>query len=186
MAGISSERHSIKHMLINHFKKDHNMKVGSTMRLAIEDLVIKLFGKGPFESKTHMHRPLPSPSIKAPTQHKVKEHIQKDIDGMELGDYVQNIEDDVPIVGKSLLHASDVAAQRTMRSNAPTFGQIFNASSPRHYYSPTRVVSRRRDPSSVSKPDYAEYYNPEVFQTRRMTRSMSMYYHPKIYPREYP
>ncbi|CAA2971946.1 Hypothetical predicted protein, partial [Olea europaea subsp. europaea] len=43
LAEISSERHGVKHMLIDHFRKDHGMKVGSTMRFAIKDLVFKLF-----------------------------------------------------------------------------------------------------------------------------------------------
>lgn len=52
-----------------------------------------------------------------------------------------------------------------MRSDAPAFCSTF---------------------TTVSEPDYTDYYDVEMFQTRRMTRSMSMYYHPKINPREYP
>lgn len=186
LAETSSERHSIKHMLIDHFRKDHGMKVGSTMRLAIDDLVMKLFGERPSTSKTPTHTHSPSPSITIPTQNMVKEHIQRDMDGMGLGDCVQNLEDDVPTVTRSLSHVSDVAAQSTMRSDAPAFRPTFSTSSPGQPFSPTWAPSRRRDPSPVSEPDYADYYDPEMFQSRRMTRSMSMYYHPKIYPREYP
>ncbi|XP_022866200.1 uncharacterized protein LOC111386004 [Olea europaea var. sylvestris] len=196
LAEISSERHSVKHMLIDHFKKDHGMKVGSTMRFAIEDLVFKLFGEGPSVSKTPTHTPSPGPSITAPTHNKVKEHIQRDMDGMGLGNCMQNAEDDVPTASRSISHDSDVVAQNTMRldapttstmrSDAPAFRPTFSAPPSEQFLSPKQAPTRRRDPSPTSEPDIADYYDPEMFQTRRMTRSMSMYYHPKIYPREYP
>ncbi|XP_022873959.1 uncharacterized protein LOC111392796 [Olea europaea var. sylvestris] len=196
LAEISSERHGVKHMLIDHFKKDHGMKVGSTMRFAIEDLVFKLFGEGPSVSKTPTHTPSPGPSITAPTHNKVKEHIQRDMDGMGLGNCMQNAEDDVPTASKSISHDLDFVAQNTMRldtpttstmrSDAPAFRPTFSAPPSEQFLSPKQAPTRRRDPSPTSEPDIADYYDPEMFQSRRMTRSMSMYYHPKIYPREYP
>lgn len=169
-------------MLIDHFKKDHDMRAGSTIRLAIEDLVIKLFGERPSVSKTPTHTPSPSLSTTVPTQDMVNEHIQRDLDGIGLGDYVQNVEDDVPIVSMSLSHASDVAAQSTVRSDVPAFRSTFSTLSPRQHFSPRQVPCRRNDPSPVNEPEHEDYYDSDMFQTRRMTRLMSMYYHPKIYP----
>lgn len=95
-------------------------------------------------SKTPIHTLSPSPSIMASTQNMVKEHIQRDVDGMSLGDYVQNADDNVHTASESLSHASDVAAQSTKRSNAPTtntmrldvpaFHSTFSAPSPGQYF----------------------------------------------------
>ncbi|XP_022871646.1 uncharacterized protein LOC111390770 [Olea europaea var. sylvestris] len=154
------------------------------MRFAIEDLVFKLFGEGPSVSKTPTQTPSPSPSITAPTHNKVKEHIQRDMDGMGLGNYMENAEDDVPTASRSISHDSDVVAKNTMRldapmtstmrSDAPAFRPTFSAPPSEQYLSTMQAPTRRRDPSPTSEPDIADYYDPEMFQTRRMTRSMSI------------
>lgn len=67
-AEISSERYSIELMLIDHFKKMHSLNIRLGTRFAIEDLVLKFFGKG---SQTQLigdqaYAPLPCHTTMAP------------------------------------------------------------------------------------------------------------------------
>ncbi|KAL2474265.1 Uncharacterized protein Adt_35001 [Abeliophyllum distichum] len=88
---LCKEEASLKQSLIDHFKLRHRIKVGSTLRFAIEDLMSNLVC-GPKKSSS----PETSFSSLAPSSSKVEAHIQSNMDCMGLGDCTFNIEDDPP------------------------------------------------------------------------------------------
>lgn len=84
-------------MLIDHFKKTHYMKVGSTLRFTREDLILKLFFEGPITHPSGIQASIPSSisSTMVPSLAKVKAQIESGIDSMGLEDCVENIYKDV-------------------------------------------------------------------------------------------
>lgn len=121
-----------KQMLIDRFKKTHGMKVGISMRCAIEDFVLKPFGKGQSSQlpRSQTSTPSSSSSIIAHIQDKVKTHIQGEIDGIGLADCIQSIEADVPLLGGLPIHTADLATTSIIRLDVPAFILIHRAQIP--------------------------------------------------------
>ncbi|KAL2476813.1 Uncharacterized protein Adt_14524 [Abeliophyllum distichum] len=143
------------------------MKVGSTLRFAIEDLVSNLVC-GPKKSST----PETSFSSHVPSSSKVEVRIQNDMDCIGLGDCTFNVEDDPPSADSrtsSEAHRAYVSAYKfsNFRHDAPPF-----------HMSPSGAPSSRRAHSLTNSyhgsrsPEDTDYYDEDSYLTKQMwTRS---------------
>ncbi|KAL2469433.1 Uncharacterized protein Adt_37569 [Abeliophyllum distichum] len=164
---LGKDEASLKQILIDHFKLRHRMKVGSTLRFAIEDFVSNLVC-GTKKSSS----PETSFSSLTPSSGKVEAHIQSDMDCMGLGDCTFNMEDDPP----SADSRTSSEAQRTyvstykfskFRHEAPPFHM-----SPSGAHSPRRAHFLTSSYHGSRSPEDTDYYDEDSYITKHMwTRS---------------
>lgn len=84
--------------------------------------------------------------------------MQGDIDGIGLGDCMQNTKADVHLLSSSLVLAVDLAMMSTMRLDVAAF-----TTTHRKPILPRWEPFLRRDPSPMSEPDITDYYNPKMY-----------------------
>ncbi|KAL2519777.1 Uncharacterized protein Adt_16024 [Abeliophyllum distichum] len=142
------------------------MKVGSTLWFVIEDLVSNLVYR-PKKSSS----PKTTFSILAPSSGKVEEHIQSDMDCMDLGDCTFNVEDDTPSADS---RTSSEAQQAYV--SAYKFSK-FQHDAPPFHMSPRQAHSLTRNYHGSQSPENTDYYDEDSYLTKCMWTRLGMHPH---------